>query len=125
MEKVREFMSIGYSGLERIVRGHVQYLGRMSEIRMSNKDEHDDYVDLCSYKFNRFMRVSSYAKSVNGIPLTNIRVVEGVSPFPQGKRAQASQGSRRTVLVVDQCTPDACKVCDIYANAVHGKRSHS
>lgn len=107
--EIRELMSIGYSGLERIERGHVQYLGRMSEIRMSYKDEQDDYVDLCSYNFNRFMRVLRYAKSVSGIPLTNIRVVEGVSPFPQGKRAQASRGSRRTELVEDQGTPNACK----------------
>lgn len=107
--EIRELMSIGYSGLDRIERGHVQDLGRMSEIRMSYKDEQDDYVDLCSYNFNRFMRVLRYAKSVSGIPLTNIRVVEGVLPFPQGKRAQASRGSRRTELVEDQGTPNACK----------------
>lgn len=50
--EVREVMSIGYSGLERIVREHVQYLGRMSEIRVSNKDEQ---ADLCSYIFICFM----------------------------------------------------------------------
>lgn len=83
----------------RIVRGHVQYLGRMFEIKMSYKDEQDDYVDQCSYHFNRFMRVLRYAKSVSEIPLINIRVVEGESPFPQVKRAQASRGSRRTELV--------------------------
>lgn len=82
--EIRELMSIGYSGLERTERGHVQYLGRMSEIRMSYKDEQDDYVDLCSYNFNRFMRVLRYAKSVSGIPLTNIRVVEGCHLFHKG-----------------------------------------
>lgn len=32
-----------------------------------------------------------------------------MSPFPQAKRTQSSQGSRRTALVEDQGTPDACK----------------
>lgn len=87
--EVRELIPIGYSGLERIVRGHVQYFGRMSEIRMSYKDKQDDYVDLCSYNFTVLCKF--WAKSVSGIPLTNIRVVEGVSPFQQSKHAQASQ----------------------------------
>ena len=77
---VADLLNLGEYGLTAFIGSKIQYIGRMSCVRLCFRNEENSWVDLNETSFPRLLR-HARRSSTSDVATLHIRVVDGASPY--------------------------------------------